>query len=137
MLKIANICEYSVRVKGSQKAGKMVYESMPCLDFKEKDDDQPGYAICFSGDCKWSVNYETVDLVPYININSWSENEIDEQASNYVCYSLRAKSEALDCEILVHYWSEESGFDQFDHYDRGTVVKQRKIAYNGDPAPFD
>ena len=47
---MANICEYSVRVKGSQKAGKMVYESMPCLDFKEKDDDQPGYAICFSGD---------------------------------------------------------------------------------------
>lgn len=110
---------------------------MPCLDFKEKDDDQPGCAIYFSGDCKWSVNYETVDLVPYININSWSENEIDEQASNYVCYSLRAKSEALDCEILVYYWSEESGFDQFDHYNRGTVVKQRKIAYGGDPASFD
>lgn len=43
----------------------------------------------------------------------------------------------MDCEILVHYWSEESGFDQFDHYDRGTVVKQRKIAYGGDPASFD
>ena len=31
---MANYCDYEVKVIGSKKAGLMVYESMPCMDFK-------------------------------------------------------------------------------------------------------
>ena len=137
VVKMANYCDYSVRVKGNKKAGLMVFESMPCLDNKEIDPDQPGYAICFSGNCKWSVNYGVEDELEAVDLNSMTEDDIIDQAENFIDYSLRAKSEAFDCEILVHYWSDESGFNQFDHYVKGQVVKKRKIAYEDEPAEFD
>lgn len=132
---MANYCNYEVRVKGSKKAGLMVYESMPCMDFKDFEWEKgsgSATAICFTGNCKWSVNYGVNDNLKRVNIDSMSESDIETKGTDYWEYSLRAKSEAFQCEIMVHYWSEESGFDQFDHYKNGKVIKQRKIKYNYD-----
>lgn len=130
---MANYCDYEVRVKGSKKAGLMVYESMPCMDFKDFDSEEKvggSYLITFTGNCKWSVNYGVNDHLSKVNLDSMSESDIEDKGGDYWEYSLRAKSEAFQCEIMVHYWSEESGFDQFDHYKNGKVIKQRKIEYN-------
>ena len=37
---MANYCDYEIRVKGSKKAGLMVYESMPCMSNKDLDWDK-------------------------------------------------------------------------------------------------
>ena len=132
---MANYCDYEVRVKGSKKTGQMVYESMPYMDHKafewEKESDN-SVIVCFNGDCKWSVNFDVIDSLKRVNVDSMSESEIKRKGVDYWKYSLRAKSEAFRCEIMVHYWSEESGFDQFDQYKNGKLLKQRKIKYNYD-----
>lgn len=130
---MANYCNYEIRVKGSRNAGLMVYESMPSMDFKDyewKTGSGKATTICFTGDCKWSVNYGVNDTLNRVDVDSMSESEIEDKGTDYWEYSLRAKSEAFQCEIMVHYWSEESGFDQFDHYKNGKVIKKRKIGYN-------
>ena len=130
---MANCCDYEIRVKGSKKAGLMVYESMPCMDFKDLNRAEKLvniYQVCFTGNCKWPVNYNVNDYLPQVDLDSMSESDIKDKGADYWGYSLKAKSEAFQCEIMVHYWSEESGFDQFDHYKNGKFVKQRKIAYN-------
>ncbi len=132
---MANFCDYEVRVKGSKKAGLMVYNSMPCLEYKDFEWEKGSgnsTIICFTGNCKWSVNFGVTDNLRKVNVDSMSESEIESKGTDYWEYSLRAKSEAFQCEIMVHYWSEESGFDQFDHYKNGKVLKQRKIEYNYD-----
>ena len=139
---MANICEYEVHVKGTKKAALMVTDSMPVMDYLDIETEYSegsNYVICFKGNCKWSVNYGvTDDADNHICLENLSENDIQQKANNYWNYSLRAKSEMFQCEILVHYWSEESGFDQFDHYKNGKCIKQRKIAYNyEDPNKFD
>lgn len=138
---MANICDYEVRVKGSEKAAIMIFQSMPCLDILCVTEDQPGYAICFKGDCKWSVDYDTYDTLDEedkVDLSDMSYEEISQKAVEYMGYSLRAKSEAFKCSILVHSWSDESDFDYFDYYDCGKVIKQRRLEYNEDePNVFD
>ncbi len=138
---MANYCDYEIRVKGSKKAGLMVYESMPCMSNKDLDWDKKDgtdYLTAFSGDCKWSVNYGVIDDTPIINIDAMSESEIKKVGEKFTVYSLKAKSKALQCEIMAHYWSEEGGFDQFDHYKNGKLLKQRKVAcIEDEQAEFD
>ena len=132
---MANCCEYEVLVRGSKKAGHMVFESMPCMDFKDIENEEKegsSYTIFFTGDCKWSVNFRVIDQMKKVNVDSMTYRNIEDKGGDYMQYSLRAKSEAFQCEIMVHYWSEESGFDQFDHYKNGQILKQRKIEYNYD-----
>ncbi len=111
----------------------MVFESVPCWDSKEiirEKKSGSSYIISFSGSCKWSVNYGVRATAPAIDVEAMSEAEIERRSDDYWECSLRAKSEVLQCEIMVHYWSEESGFDQFDHYKNGKLLKQRKIGYD-------
>lgn len=132
---MANYCNYEVRVKGSRKAGLMIYASMPYLDYKDiiSEESVGDYSqMCFSGNCKWSVNYGVNDHMPKVDLEIFSEADIEYKGDDYLEYSLRAKSEVFQCEIMVHYWSDESGFDQFDHYKNGELIKQRKIGYNYD-----
>ena len=76
---MANYCDYEVRVKGSKKTGQMVYESMPYMDHKafewEKESDN-SVIVCFNGDCKWSVNFDVIDSLKRVNVDSMSESEI-------------------------------------------------------------
>lgn len=130
---MANYCNYEVRVKGTEKACLMVFASMPFMDDKELEwqrKEKNLHLMSFTGNCKWSVNYGVRDTCNRINVNSMSDSEIQNRASDFLGCSLRAKSEAFQCEIMVHYWSDESDFDQFDHYKNGKVLKQRKIPFN-------
>ena len=127
---MANYCNYEVKVIGSEKACLMVFESMPYMDYKQietKNQKNELTELMFAGNCKWSVNFEVTDVLPKVDVDSFDKKSIQEKASDYYQYSLGAKSEAFECEILVHYWSEESGFDQFDHYKNGEIIKKRKI----------
>ena len=127
---MANYCNYEVKVIGSEKACLMVFESMPYMDYNQietKNQKNELTELMFAGNCKWSVNFKVRDVLSKVDVDSFDETLIQEKASDYYQYSLRAKSEAFECEILVHYWSEESGFDQFDHYKNGEIIKKRKI----------
>ena len=132
---MANICNYEVRVIGSKNAGLFIYAAMPSYDDKElvstiKAGSQS--TTRFTGDCKWSVDFDVQDQMDPISLTGLKEDQIIDLAGNYSDRSLRAKSEALICEILVHSWSSESEYDRFEHYKNGNVLKKRKIAY--DPA---
>lgn len=131
---MANICDYDIHVVGSKKACLMVYESMPICD-AEKDlyisrgiGNKTEYG--FTGDCKWSVNFGVTDEAPKIDLDRMNEREIRDKADEFWDVSLKTKSKIFQCEIMVHYWSAESGFNQFDYYSNGKVLKQRKIEYN-------
>lgn len=128
---MANICEYEIHVIGTQKACNFIYEAMPALDNKYmlSDEGMDYGEFSFEGNCKWSVNFGVSDDMPSVNLSKMSLSAITNEALDYWDYSLQAKSRELKCEILCHYWSEESEFDQFDHYKNGNVVKKRKIAY--------
>lgn len=132
---MANYCDYEVRVTGTKNAGYMVYCSMPCTDYKELESVKKSgtnYLTIFTGNCDWSVNYGVREDLSVIDVDKLSEKQIEKSADNYWYYSLRSKSEAFNCEIMVHYWSEESGFDQFDCFKNGKVIKQRKVAFDYD-----
>ena len=95
---MANFCDYEVRVKGSKKAGLMVYNSMPCLEYKDFEWEKGSgnsTIICFTGNCKWSVNFGVTDNLRKVNVDSMSESEIESKGTDYWEYSLRAKSEAF------------------------------------------
>ena len=123
---MANFCSYEVHVKGHKSATMLVYASMPALEekvilFQNGNDDD--YELHFEGACKWSVNFGVDDSSkPKVKVSEYDEQSVFEEADKYYGISLRAKSECFDCEILVHYWSEESGFDQFDHYKNGKTL---------------
>ncbi len=132
---MANFCDYQIRVRADdRKTALLIYASVPCLDEKviTYEEDLGKYELHFTGSCKWSVNFGVSDTWDNddIDLSDMDDDEIIRAGENLWDYSLRSKSEAFDCEIMVHYWSEESGFDQFDRYKSGDVIKQRKIKYN-------
>ena len=145
---MANYCYYHIKAYGGKKAVRMLYNMMPALDEKYIVSEQESggtHCIEFKGDCKWSINFGCEEQ-PDINldINALSEKEIaDEQfGADYCHLTMRRKSELLGIEIQAHYWSDESGFDQFDHYRSGECIARRKIAYdntnfNWDTLEFD
>lgn len=128
---MANFCSYEVHVIGKKNSAIMIYASMPCLEEKEiiyesGTDDE--YKLNFTGACKWSVNYGVTDVptAEAPDISELTREQIYKEGDNYWGFSLRAKSEMFHCEIQVHYWSEESEFDQFDQYVNGECVKSRE-----------
>ncbi len=134
---MANFCNFEIRAKGSKKAVIMIYASMPCHEGSEvkfQCGTEDSYEIRFVGTCNWSVNYGVSDTwdLGEMDLTAWREDEIYKKGNGLWGYSLKAKSGAFHCEIQVHYWSEESEFDQFDQYVDGRCVKQRKIEYNPD-----
>ena len=132
---MANICNYEIQVKGSRKAGLFVYASMPSLDCKElvsMEEEEGQVLLCFTGDCKWSVDYGTVDRMDSMDVESLSEEEIEAKGENCWDISLRAKSAALRCEILAHSWSSDSGYDRVEHYINGKLLAKRMLPYDSE-----
>lgn len=132
---MANFCDYEVRVNGTKQAAYLVMKTMPVLDYLDVEKEtgtEEKYEIRLVGNCKWSVNFETDDSYNegHIDFLGLPEEVLDSVSEEYQNFSLRAKSQVFGCEILVHYWSEESGFDQFDHYKNGECIKKRKIWYD-------
>ena len=141
---MANFCDFEFRVRGKKKAVKAFYESTPYLDWKEAEYEggtDSNYEMHFKGNCKWSINFDVEDDCDgvTVDLSKHSISQIEELGSEYVGYSVRAKSEIFQCEVKVHYWSMESEFDQFDHYKNGECLKKRKIAFDnyGEEENFD
>lgn len=137
---MANYCEYEIHVKGNKKAALYLYTMMPALDYKEITHEQGNddeYIVWITGNCKWSLDsYCEEKPNVSIDLDSLSEDEIrDEEVGLDYCYlTMRQKSEVLGVEILAHSWSDESEFDQFDHYVNGELISSESDAYNSYPA---
>lgn len=141
---MANFCNFEIRVKGKRGNALLVYASMPAVDecpvtYSAGTDNH--YEIHFHGCTKWSVNFDVTDDWDGrdidVDLNTLSDRDIHALGNSLWGYSLKAKSRVLACEILVCYWSDESDFNQFDHYVNGICVKQRKMSYFPDEAEFD
>ena len=110
----------------------MVYESMPAATAKwiqYQEGDEASYKIVFKSYCNWSVNYGVNDRPINIDLTILSFTEIARKASEYTKSSLQIKSKSFHCEIMVRYYDEGMGFDQFDYYKDGNIISRRKIAY--------
>ena len=132
---MANFCDYHIVVKGCKKATLFLYNTIPALDYKEivkESGTDEKYALEFNGNCKWSVNFDCKEKPGLkIDYNAYTKEQLysGELSSLYWDVTLRQKSELLNVEIMVHYWSEESNFDKFDHYKDGKCIKRRKIFF--------
>ena len=125
---MANFCDFEFRVKGRKTAVEAFFESTPYLDWKDieyENGTDSTYEMYFKGNCKWSINFDVED-----DCEGVSADLANESGSEYIGYSVRAKSDIFKCEVKVHYWSMESEFDQFDHYKNGECLKKRKIAFD-------
>lgn len=136
---MANTCNYQIRVRGSLNSCLMVYESMPEDGFKSYEILEEKDGICLFdllGDCKWSVDYKTTDYLETIDLSSWDSEKIEAEAHKYTYYSLRAKSEAFDCEIMCESY-DDFGDSQFEHYLKGECIKYLVPSNKYNSAIFD
>ena len=131
---MANFCEYEIHVKGSKKAALMVYAATPSYEEKEITYQEmigDDYVVHFTGDCKWSLDAYCEPAKQGIDLELIDEDDFDEDCGEEYWYiSLKEKSELLHCEIQAHSWSEESGFDGFEHYKDGKEIKKEYIDFN-------
>lgn len=136
---MANYCSFEIRIKGKRGNTLLLCHSIPTMDggsitYAKGTDD--AYEVHFRGSCKWSVNFNVTDdwegSEIDTDLNALPETIFEDIGSNFWDYSLRAKSRALECEVQAHYWSEETGFDYFDHFVNGRRIKKRRIAYTSD-----
>ena len=136
---MANYCSFEIRIKGKRGNALLLCHSIPTMGggsitYAKGTDD--AYEMRFRGSCKWSVNFNVTDDWDGIEIdtdlNALPESMLIDLGPNFRGYSLRAKSRVLECEVQVHYWSEETEFDYFDHYVNGRRIKKRRIAYDSD-----
>ena len=122
---MANICTFELRVKGARNAAMAVAHSMPNLSAVIRARREAGGVteIILTGACNWSVNYGVSDQWTWPDCDAvlpgLDEAGVAAHANRIYGCSLKSKSRYLHCEIAVHYWSEESGFDSFDLYRDG------------------
>ena len=135
------LCDYEVHVKGSKKTCQMVYETMTSYGVKniEKEGNEgDSYFIVFTGDCRGVVTEGMIDQMDPINVEKMKEDEIKSNGPYYWNYSLRAKSEALQCVILLRYWSKDLSADRFVYYENGKINKELEVPYvQGMKSSFD
>ena len=137
---MANMCTFELRVKGARNAALAVAHSMPNLSAVIRARREAGGVteIILTGACNWSVNYGVSDQWTWPDCDAvlpgLDEAGVAAHAERIYGCSLKSKSRYLHCEIAVHYWSEESGFDSFDLYRDGKCVKRRRIQLDGELA---
>lgn len=136
---MANYCSFGIRIKGKRGNALLLCHSIPTVDggsitYAKGTDDT--YEVHLHGSCKWSVNFDVTDdwdgSEIDTDLNALPETMLENIGSTLWDYSLRAKSRVLECEVQAHYWSDETGFDHFDHYLNGRRIKKRRIAYDSD-----
>lgn len=136
---MANYCDYEIHVKGSKKATLFLYAMMPAADYKEithEEGTDDEYIVWMTGNCKWSLDsYCEEKPNTVIDLDNLTEADIrdEEIGLAYWYLTMRQKSEVLGVEILAHSWSDESEFDQFDHYSKGMMVSSEADEYNSYP----
>ena len=134
---MANYCNYEIHVKGTKKAALLLANMLPVMDGISIEDEYGSnakYTVIVCGNCKWSLDHgceEKSDV--NINLKKITLADIEDGfGDEYWGLTLRQKSELLGVEIQARSWSDESEFDQFEHYIKGNCVKQISIDYTDD-----
>ena len=127
---MANYCEYEIHVKGSKKAVLMFFSTMPYMDYNDIEKEfekEEEYIVYFRGNCKWSLSSHCKSSYDgeMIEIEALKENDIRNRTTglDLEYYTLQVKSQLFQCEIQAHSWSGESGFETFEHYKNGEMIR--------------
>ena len=125
---MANYCNYEIHIRGNKKSVLFFSTTLPVLDNKqiiyEKGTDKD-YIVWITGNWKWSLDHfceEKKNVI--INLNKLNEDCLRDESIgfDYWYLTMRQKSELFNLEILAHSWSDESEYDQFDHYKFGKLI---------------
>ena len=133
---MANDCYFDIYFRGKRGNVMLLCDSVATyhgteLLYAAGTDDL--YEAHIQGVCAWSVNFRVTDewygAEVAQDLNKLSASELRQLAQQCTGYSLRAKSRVLQCDVMVRYWSEESGFDRFEYFANGRSIKRRLIEY--------
>ena len=134
---MANFCNFDIFLRGKRGNVILVYNSFASyngVDVLYAGGTDTYYEAHIQGSCAWSVNYNVTDqwdgAEASQDLNRLSENKLRKLGEQCTGYSLRAKSRVLQCDIMAHYWSEETGFDHFEYFSKGNLIKKRRIAFD-------
>ncbi len=134
---MANDCNFDIYFRGKRGNVMLLCDSVATYNGTEllyAAGTDELYEAHIQGTCAWTVNFCVTDewygAEVAQDLNKLSAIELRKLAQQCTGYSLRAKSRVLQCDVMVHYWSEESGFDHFEYYCKGNCIKKRKIAYD-------
>ena len=125
---MANICFYTIKVKGKKSACYALLYSMPSYCYDKKilgisgnDDD---FSLTFNGDCKWWIDW---NKHPLENPQPLSEEQLKNTIDwDYYQTTMLDKSILFDCDIYIEateldqYITEPES--QYAHYSKGTEI---------------
>lgn len=136
---MANYCCFDILIRGRRGNAVLLCNSIAATSVGSvchTSGTDESYEIRFRGVCEWSVHFAVSDEWDGADIdtdlNTLPERLLAEVGPNYRHYSLRAKSRVLACDVRVRQWSEESGFDHFEHFAAGKRLRLRRIDYSPD-----
>ena len=127
------ICEYEIRVRGTETATETILDNMPLKEtvtvlHRKSAENQS--EIFFKGICDVSVNFAMNDELTQEEKAFMKTSDNSEVFDKCRHKTLRVKSLIFGCEIAVHYRCEDSGFDSFYLYLNGETLKKRRIEYD-------
>ena len=132
---MANRCDYEIHVKGNKKAALFFVAMMPVCDSKEithEEGTDDEYVVWLKGNCNWSLDYRCTEKPDAnIDLNILAEDDVrgEEVGLPYWYLTMRQKSELLNIEILAHSWSQESEYENYEHYKNGLLLDSKREAY--------
>lgn len=133
---MANDCNFDIYFRGKRGNVMLLCDSVATYNGTEllyAAGTDELYEAHIQGTCAWTVNFCVTDewygAEVAQDLNKLSAIELRKLAQQCTGYSLRAKSRVLQCDVMVRYWSEESGFDRFEYFTNGRSIKRRLIEY--------
>ena len=127
---MANYCDYEIHARGSKKACYVLFGAQPCcdekiIDFEEGTDDD--FIIHYTGACKWSLDAYCSETIEPDKIPDWENATLEkcqdeDDPFDFWYYTMQLKSEILGLEIVARSWSDESEFDQVEHFKNGETI---------------
>ena len=115
---------FFIHVRGTKKAVKMVYHSTSAypntklIDF-EKTNSEPSI-LHFHGESHAVMGKEWEGSAA--NMSIISEQRIPSEAEKYIGYSMKALSKLFSCEIQERFWTENTGYGEFNYYNCGEMI---------------
>ena len=128
---MANICKYSMRIKGLENVAMLIAETTPCYNNKNIHTVSVEDNVCIlevNGDCKWSARDSLIELKGVIPNDLDLEsrlNEVDEEIMDVLCdVSILEKSNFFKCEVEITTKSTHSEFAEWWYIKDGEIIKK-------------
>ena len=135
---MANLVQFNMRVKGSPKACKTVYETQhfaECYESTEKTVNGSNY-IFISGECKGGINSDTSEDNALEEFNIADISEFDMETIRQM--NIQAKSALLQCEIEAFSFYDESNEVWHCRYKNGEELVNEELSFEeADGVKFD